>query len=533
MLHPFLIAVFPILSLYAHNVDETPAAELVAPIGLILIGTLAVWVVVRRLTGDTLRSALATSLLASLFFTFDLCTQAVNGLLNHLSRLWGQSEHHVHPLPMLGLLALAAVPALLAIWRRLKEPWAWTSYLNAFSLILVALPTGSAAMARMGASAHPSHRRNEAVPLTPALGKRPDIYYIILDTYACADVMKNQFGFDNGPFLTRLEQKGFFVARQSTANYCQTRLSLCSSLNFDYLQALIDPAARDLTGMTPLIGENRIIKSLRPLGYKYVSFSSGYDPTEHPAADVYLRPRKPMTAFHRMLIGMTPMWVMMTKADTRDFFAFSRERTLFVLNHLPDITKIPEPTFTFAHILCPHPPFVFGEQGEDISPRRRLFSLADGDRYAQQYNSAAGYRDGYRKQSTFLTKQVEHTIERILATSPEPPVIILQSDHGSALFHHVDDVDKTDLHERMGIINCFYFPDKNYEGLTDRTTPVNSFRIVLNHVFGASLPLREPRNYFSTSKDPLDFIDVTKRLDPSLVGQGKYAPPSSYGGLMP
>ena len=250
VLHPFLIAVFPILSLYAHNVYETPPEELVAPIGLMLFGTLAVWLAVRGLTGDTLRSALATSLLAALFFTFDLCTQAVNGLLNRLGVLWGQSEHHVHPLPMLVLLTFAAIPALDAIWRRLTKPRTWTNFLNAFSLILVALPTGSVAMARMGTSARPIVRHNEAVPLKPPLGKRPDIYYIILDAYACSDVMKNHFDFDNEPFLNRLEQKGFFVARQSTANYCQTRLSLCSSLNGDYLQSLIDPSAQDLTADT-------------------------------------------------------------------------------------------------------------------------------------------------------------------------------------------------------------------------------------------------------------------------------------------
>ena len=37
------------------------------------------------------------------------------------------------------------------------------------------------------------------------------------------------------PFLKRLEQKGFYVARRSTANYCQTPLSLSSSLNAVYL----------------------------------------------------------------------------------------------------------------------------------------------------------------------------------------------------------------------------------------------------------------------------------------------------------
>ena len=42
--------------------------------------------------------------------------------------------------------------------------------------------------------------------------------------------MRKLFDFDNTAFLERLERKGFFVARGSNANYCQTPLSRSSSL---------------------------------------------------------------------------------------------------------------------------------------------------------------------------------------------------------------------------------------------------------------------------------------------------------------
>jgi hypothetical protein len=85
----------------------------------------------------------------------------------------------------------------------------------------------------------------------------------------------------------------------------------------------------------------------------------------------------------------------------------------------------------------------------------------------------------------------------------------------------MDDLEKTDIHERMGILNCYYFPDRNYQGITDHITPVNSFRVVLNHFFEANLPLLEERNYFSAAVALFDFIDVTERLragrDPARV----------------
>ena len=80
----------------------------------------------------------------------------------------------------------------------------------------------------------------------------PDIYFIVLDGYARADVLAKYYGFDNGPFLEGLRQRGFQVSDASRSNYNWTFLSLGSSLNLDYIQALVgddlDPGSRDRTG---------------------------------------------------------------------------------------------------------------------------------------------------------------------------------------------------------------------------------------------------------------------------------------------
>ena len=95
----------------------------------------------------------------------------------------------------------------------------------------------------------------------------PDIYYIILDGYARSDVMKSRFGFDNSGFLSHLESRGFYVARQSTANYCQTPLSLSASLNAVYLDELVQgDRGRDQTALVGFIGKSNVVATLRPLG---------------------------------------------------------------------------------------------------------------------------------------------------------------------------------------------------------------------------------------------------------------------------
>src|SRR3954452_24104832 len=97
IVHPFLIGLFPILSLYAHNVYETRARSLVLPIGLTLTLTLVTWLSLWCLTRDRHRAALATSLLVVLFFAFNQCRLALNALLVELSAFWVRTEFDVPP----------------------------------------------------------------------------------------------------------------------------------------------------------------------------------------------------------------------------------------------------------------------------------------------------------------------------------------------------------------------------------------------------------------------------------------------------
>ena len=69
---------------------------------------------------------------------------------------------------------------------------------------------------------------------------------------------------------------------------------------------------------------------------------------------------------------------------------------------LGEIPKIPDsPKFVFAHIECPHPPFVFGPEGEPIQVEDRL-AAEDGD---WLINDARLTREEYRKYyKTILTE---------------------------------------------------------------------------------------------------------------------------------
>ena len=267
------------------------------------------------------------------------------------------------------------------------------------------------------------------------------------------------------------------------------------------------------------------------MGYRFVTFATGFDPTEHPEADVYLAPRPYISGFERMLIAMTPLERLWVSQRWNDQFTIARERIFYLLDHLPDVARDPDPTFTLAHILCPHLPFIFDEDGKDVSRRNIGFSLVGGDRNWGRFRDPDAFRRAYRGQAAFITRRIEETIDRLLAGSPEPPIIILQSDHGSELYLDMQDVGHTDLYERMSILNAYYFPDRAYGGLYQEITPVNSFRVALNAFFGAKLHLLPDKNYFSTWSDPYVFIDVTSSVreaeNKAVDEAGQQRPPDS------
>src|SRR5437764_9610467 len=68
--HTVLIAAFPILSLYSHNVAEVALQEIWRPLGLSLAGSLAVWALFALLTRRLRTAAIAASALSLLFFSY-------------------------------------------------------------------------------------------------------------------------------------------------------------------------------------------------------------------------------------------------------------------------------------------------------------------------------------------------------------------------------------------------------------------------------------------------------------------------------
>jgi len=335
-------------------------------------------------------------------------------------------------------------------------------------------------------------------------GTKPDIYYIILDAYGRADILEDIYEIDNTPFIESLEKRGFNIAKNSHTNYWKTGLSLTSSLNFHYLDELIE-INPDLTTAQPLntlFQDNQIQRFLRSLGYQSVAFETGYNFSENRTVDIYYRTGNPFSPFETMLLVNSMALFYFDQAAP----VFHRLEIYKAFHDLKESTKIPGPKLVFAHLVIPHPPFVFDENGGPVSP----MGSAEGTAYQ---GGREHYLQHYGPQLLYANKLVLEAVDEILANSKIPPIIIIQGDHGPGAYLDWSSVENTCLHERMGILNAYYLPGAEPVDIPDDITPVNSFRIVFNQYFDTHLAMEANRHYADNWERIYQFYDVTDRLD--------------------
>jgi hypothetical protein len=344
---------------------------------------------------------------------------------------------------------------------------------------------------------------------------KPDVYYIILDGYGRADVLKNVYGFDNSEFIRQLKDRGFYIAEKGTANYPMTFMSLASSLNLNYLDDVV-ASTKGCTSQklfhdviqNPLAG-----RVFRSHGYRHVHFATGFRGTEDSkTADLIFsyRSRWIRGEFRDVLVSTTALRLFEPNVAGSHLYEFRK---------LQEVPRIPGPKFVFAHFLIPHEPYVFTSDGtvRDNVPLGLQFLEKDGT-----WRIGTGVdRNSYIDQLMFVNRKAIEAIDGILANSRTRPIIILQSDHGPASLRSKG--REVFSRERLPNLNAYFVPDTIREKLYSSITPVNSFRIVFNDLFGTSYELLPDRNYMCwfTNIKPIDVTDIVRLgpPEPTLVAQ--------------
>jgi hypothetical protein len=420
---------------------------------------------------------------------------------------------------LLWLFVVLAVAAVVWLSRTKRTFESVTGSLNLLALALVVLNVVPIV------TYHPRAAAGEATgPLSipgvsdvPESAKR-DIYYLIFDRYPGPKTFEKQYHRDNDLYGF-LEDQGFYVAHDALANHLKTQHSLSSSLNMRYIKYLSKDtvgAEDDQTPVQNLLQNFRLERYLKSLGYKSVHLGSWFPPTfEDFAADENYHFNS-WSQFSARLLETTA-WRCIRRGlgirDPFDFWLIQREHGLYQMAELQRIQDLPGPKFVFAHVLLPHPPYVFDRNGGFID-----HEPVDMD-YPRMFEQLA-----------YTNKRIKELVTNLLSGPDETdPIIVIQSDEGPHPPRYQADEDffdwtsatKEELGEKLRILNTYYLPGVGNDDLYPSISPVNSFRFIFDHYFGAKMPLLPDRSYvFHDWHHLYDFTDVTDRLRPPKKSKG-------------
>lgn len=479
--HPFLLLCFFFTHLLASNTGQgLYVIDFLKPFLLSAALTGVFWILLGFLFKSARKAAAAVSALIFIFFSY--------GHLRNVMLTYVLQSNIPHKYFILMFLTGWAGICFLAfrIYPRTEEGRktamaATTRFLNIMSGILLLLPMSQLAAYSIYEMPRVALHGDPPVALHKTPDPVPDIYYIILDEYGRHDVLLKELNYDNSAFLSELRKMGFFVADRSNSNYLETTYSLSSMLNMRYLKY------PDEDVMT-LMRKSSLAKTLKRKGYKFIWVNSGCAITDYsPLADKVIS-FLGTNDVQLMLINTT-----FINAFTALLFSHSwRVRHFYNFEALGKIPVLPDAKFVFAHILLPHPPFVFRKDGsvyggETIRTTPRSFN-------AERYHQA------YPEQTEYLNKMVLPLVRKIISTSKNPPIIVLQADHGIDPVDH-DVQEPAVAAKRAANLTAVLLPGDGQLKLYPEISPVNIPRVILDHYFDARLGLLEDRTFMAQSDE--------------------------------
>jgi len=485
--YPFLFAIFPVIFLYSHNIDEVSFNTIFIPLFFSLSIMLLFWLIFILSIKNKQKAALLTFLLVFAFFSYGHFVNLINNIVF--------KEIDISAIYLIIFWIILFISISIPVIKMRKNLGNATQILNIFVSALVLFSFSKIAIFHFSTLNYPKSKIeiSEDLKLSSEMSLKkeelPDIYYLIFDRYANSKTLKEYYGYDNSDFLNYLKEKGFYIASESKNNYPGSDLSLSSSLNMGYLDYLLEDGPVKKRVIYRLLQDFKVWRLLKSAGYKYFHFGSWWEATRtNKYADYNFKGEGLVKLSQEFLLKFLETTVLIHFSKGKLVSISHRER---VLREFDELAKLPEmgaPKFVFSHLAIPHHPFVFGPDGEN--PRKK------GPRKSRN--------EGYIDQLKFTNKKIKWLISEILETSKNQPIIILQSDEGPGGEEFpVYKLMKLDKDRRTRakykikrrILNAYYLPQINENKLYKTITPVNTFRLIFNLYFGTNYELLEDKTY--------------------------------------
>jgi hypothetical protein len=472
-----LFAAYPLLSLFEQNQTDLPLSVIWSPLVVTIAATAALYGVLMVVFRCWTKAGALTALAVVAFFYYDTFKGDISGL--HLSdglvlALW---------------LVLCAVAAVL-VARTRRSLVNLTFGLGVIAAVLAAVPAISIASYQHD---HPMVRASDprlwATPLArpaQAPARRPDIYVIIPDDYARADVLKRYFGYDNKAFIAQLTGRGFTVSGQALSPYSDSESNIAAELNMDYLNGLgriQGKTSQDVRPLKTLIQDNRASRLAKSLGYRYVHLDS--DEVTFSGGNPDISPVSTPDSFQSLWLKKSVLSEIGGPVGFNDGAANERFRRSIrsAFSRLDAVPRERGPKLVVFHTLVPHDPYIFGARGEPVT-----FPINTDKGIHSRLGMAY-----YLRQLKFVEQKLLQTVDRIRSRSKEPPVIVIQSDEGFESGGTFGEAVTRDI--RVKGLVALSLPGVTGVRAPQPPTAVNTLRYVYNRVFGTHYPMLRSASY--------------------------------------
>ena len=489
---PLFFGLYPLLALYAGNQNYVRFPDILRSVFFTLAGMGIGWLLFRWLTKSWEKAGVLVSLTMGLFFSYG------HVYLAALER-FGEGFSHLYLLIL--YLVIGTAGGILVIWK-MKKTSPFPRFLGVVGAVLLGMLAIQIGWYQFQVWQGSTTDNTETVDLGEA-GVFPDVYLIILDAHTRSDVLLRAYDLDNSEFIANLEDMGFYVSDCSQSNYPNTDMTLLSLFNMDYVHEFL------LVGdVLPGLRGSSVKSTFDQNGYITFAFnnyfSSHYDLNE----DERLQRQTSITEKVNVLTGLNEYESLVVEtstlrlmvdfqyllgryfgelfSDQEQYFSHYLE-TLFILDELKRLPERSERKFVFAHIAVPHWPFVFSEAGE--------------------YEHVWGLDsiEGYRKNVVFIEDRIQDVVAEIIAKSEAPPVIILMGDHGPT-------GEGVLIQDRISNLYSVLADEEVLSQLSPTSTPVNTFRLIFNHYFGAEYPLLTDTSYKIWNNEGYNLDEVLPNL---------------------
>jgi hypothetical protein len=339
----------------------------------------------------------------------------------------------------------------------------------------------------------------EASPINELHNPVPDVYYIVPDTYTSPYVLSSLLGYDNSEFISFLEDRNFYVLDKSFSNYNHSILSISSVLNMRYWSDG-NPPNPLVRSLASYLSDNQVVRTFKAANYTYVHIGSWWSFTSFSKEADITYSYSSLNELSFTLYNGT-LWY-----DLLNGSSIFRDANLKQFKHLEEVSRMPESTFTFCHLIMPHPPFIFDEAGKPV--------------FEVPFTHEEG-RDAYLDQLTYTNKLLKETIDTILSNSEVTPIIIICADEGYS------DLEWDQYLQSYGSVGNLivnrpdlaimrqgnFFAILNPYG-TVPSSPVNIFPSVFNSIFSSNLTYLPDRYFLKEfGKYEGNFIDITEFIN--------------------